>query len=104
LKAQRNEHDQDSDLTLSYSAYFFLYTLGIDNKYESLFKFQEYLKFYKPKTIAFDLLEEDYMKKYDPLVRSLNFRESMKRIEANINLKHVDELEALGRLKRIQPS
>ena len=98
---KRNEHQKDSDLTLFYSAYFYLYTLGVDNSYNSLFKFQEYLKFYKPKTIAFDLLEEDYLKKYDPVVRSKNFRESMKRVEADISLKQVQSLETLGELTRL---
>jgi len=46
-------------------------------------------------------LEEDYLKKYDPIVRSKNFRESMKRVEADISLKQAQGLEALGWLIRL---
>jgi hypothetical protein len=98
----RNEHQKDPDLTLFYSAYFYLYTLAVENDYKSLFKFQDYLRFYKPKTIAFDLLEEEYLKKYDPIVRSKNFRESMKRVEADITLKQTQGLETLGRITRLR--
>ena len=69
-----------------------------------MFKYQEYLKFYKPKTIAFDLKEEVYMSKYDPIVRSRDFRESMKRVEVDITLKQEKDLANLGSLNRLQAS
>ena len=76
--------------------------MGLDDSADSLFRFVEYLRFYRPKTIAFDLLEEDYLVKYDEFVRGKNFRKEMQEIEKAIERKDNDRISELSTFKRSQ--
>lgn len=52
-------------------------------------------KFFKPKVIGFDLTEEEYTEKYDEYVRGKNFREVMKRIDADVSMRRFEDLQLL---------
>lgn len=92
---------KDPNLRQLYSPFFFLYVLGIDDSFESLYKYEQYLSFYRPKTIAFELSEREFDQKYDKIVRSANFKQIMKRIAIDIKMKNTDELSNSGALVRV---
>lgn len=84
------------NLSLLYSSMVFFYLYGSRSTYESLFEYFDNFNLFKPKLIAFDMSDAEYMKKFDDTVRSNDFRKKMKQAAMLVEDKNAEALSHIG--------
>ncbi len=89
----RDEFFKNPNLELLYSPLTFLYLYKVDDTFESLYNFIQYVNFFKPKEITFDTTNDNFEKKYAEFVKSEYFTKDMERINKFIELKSEDQLK-----------